>query len=399
MPTIRFTEKAIDRLAAPDPSGKQMLHWDSELKGFGVLCSGTSGAKSYVVQHALHDGRRRRVTLAPCNVMKLDQAVVEAKKVLATFYSGRDPKSLSRDNPTLKSTLEDYLALRTDLAANSRAFYSNNINRYLTPWLDLPLRSITREMVEERLRQIAKGVAGKGRDDYKGNASANGTMRALRAMYNFASERAPAGNPFPQNPVKLRKVWLPVEARKGEVPAADLKKFYKAIAKVQSPVAADFVRLVLFTGFRRQEAASLAWAHVDLDDKIIRLPATSTKAKRALDLPMSDFVYKLLKSRRALGDTKWVFPSNSKSGHLEEPKFALAEIADECGVRVSCHDLRRTFVTISESADIPEIVLKALVNHSLKANDVTHGYIQMTAERLRVPAQKVCDQMKRLCGI
>ena len=60
MPTIKLTEKAIARLPAPDPSSGQMLHWDSELKGFGVLCSGTTGAKSYVVQHALKDGRRRR---------------------------------------------------------------------------------------------------------------------------------------------------------------------------------------------------------------------------------------------------------------------------------------------------------------------------------------------------
>ena len=71
MPTIKLTEKAIARLPAPDPSSGQMLHWDSELKGFGVLCSGTTGAKSYVVQHALKDGRRRRVTSGPCNVMRL----------------------------------------------------------------------------------------------------------------------------------------------------------------------------------------------------------------------------------------------------------------------------------------------------------------------------------------
>ena len=28
MPQIRLTEKSIDKLKAPDPSGRQVLHWD-----------------------------------------------------------------------------------------------------------------------------------------------------------------------------------------------------------------------------------------------------------------------------------------------------------------------------------------------------------------------------------
>jgi hypothetical protein len=41
---LRLTEKAVRGLPAPDPSGKQVLYWDKELKGLGVLCSGTSEA-------------------------------------------------------------------------------------------------------------------------------------------------------------------------------------------------------------------------------------------------------------------------------------------------------------------------------------------------------------------
>ena len=44
------------------------------------------------------------------------------------------------------------------------------------------------------------------------------------------------------------------------------------------------------------------------------------------------------------------------------------------------------------------MALKALVNHSL-GSDVTEGYVQMNAERLREPAQRVADKLKKLCGI
>ena len=65
MPVIRLTEKAIAKLRAPDPSRKQSLHWDKSLKGFGVLVSGVSKAKSYVVQHVLPGGRTRRADDRP----------------------------------------------------------------------------------------------------------------------------------------------------------------------------------------------------------------------------------------------------------------------------------------------------------------------------------------------
>jgi hypothetical protein len=38
------------------------------------------------------------------------------------------------------------------------------------------------------------------------------------------------------------------------------------------------------------------------------------------------------------------------------------------------------------------------VNHAL-GNDVTSGYVRMTVERLREPAQRVCDRLMELCGI
>lgn len=78
-------------------------------------------------------------------------------------------------------------------------------------------------------------------------------------------------------------------------------------------------------------------------------------------------------------------------------KVPLRPVGRATGISVSAHDMRRTFVTVAEGADISPLALKALVNHAL-GNDVTEGYVQMTAERLRGPAQRVADELKRLCG-
>ena len=294
---------------------------------------------------------------------------------------------------TLRATLEAYLAARKDLRPASIRTYRRVLSNYLSAWADSPLRSISSDMVEERHRAIAAQV---GRSErYKGNSAANLSMRVLRILWNFAAERVPD---LPPNPVRrLRRQWYPEPRRVRMVHAEQLPAFYQAVCALESAIARDYLLLVLFTGLRFSESISLTWEDVDLKQRVIRIPAVRTKSKRKLDLPMSDFVRDLLVARRALGNAKYVFPGRVGK-HLTDPTWPLAAIKQATGIQISVHDLRRTFLTVAESCDISPLALKALVNHST-SSDVTAGYVQMTVERLREPAQRVCDKLKELCEV
>ncbi len=114
---------------------------------------------------------------------------------------------------------------------------------------------------------------------------------------------------------------------------------------------------------------------------------------------MSDFLHGLFVARRAVGTRgHWVFPANSESGHIAHPRFALRQVEKETGIKSTVHDLRRTYITVAESCDIPIYALKALINHTM-GTDVTAGYIIANAERLREPQQKVTDKLKAHIGI
>ena len=154
----------------------------------------------------------------------------------------------------------------------------------------------------------------------------------------------------------------------------------------------------MFTGLRLNESRTLRWQDIDLNERVIRIPAAHTKAGRKLDLPMSDFVRDLLVARRAIGNAGFVFPGPGETGHLMDALYQLSLVADACGIRVSTHDLRRTYITVAESCDISPLALKALVNHSM-GRDVTAGYVQISVERLREPTQRVANKLKELCGI
>jgi integrase len=402
MPKLQLTEKTISRLRAPHASGRQALFWDKELRGFGVLVSGKTTARTYIAQREV-DGRTRRVTIAAVAETSLKDAREQAAATLLEMRRGIDPKAGRRGGMTLRAALDAYIAARSTLKPKTAKNYRDAVEHYLADWLDLPIvRRIDADMVEARFGSIRDQVAAQGR--YRGEVMANYVCRVLGALWVFAADREPRDPDgrepaLPRNPVaRLKRQWFRVPRRERLVRADDLPAFYKAVCALPNPVARDYLLLLLFTGLRRTEAATLTWDDVDFGAKLIRIPAARTKAGRKLDLPMTDVVRDLLVARRALGRERFVFPSVGKTGHITEPKNPLQEVARATGIRVSAHDLRRTFVTVAESCDISPLALKGLVNHTL-GGDVTAGYVQMNVERLCEPAQKVGDRLKQLCGI
>jgi integrase len=393
--STKLTKAAVDRVKAPDPSGRQVILWDAELKGFGLLISGTTTAKSYIAQRRLPDGRSRRVTVgAVGEFASVEDARRKAGALLAGLREGRDPKAERRKaaarDRTLGAWVDLYLSSRKSLAPRSVEEYQRSVARHLEAWLDRPLREVTPDMVEERHAAIGKAA---------GPAAANSAMRALRAVWNHALDR---DGTLPANPVRRLKGdgWFPTPPRTRSVRADELAAFFRAVDELPNRTAADYVKLVLFSGLRRREAAALRWEEIDFATRVIRLPATRTKSGRKLDLPLSSYVRDMLVRRRGLGnDQGWVFGADSRSGHIEEPKFALDLVAKATGITVSAHDLRRTFVTIAEAADVSPIALKCLLNHAPPSGDITSGYIQLTTERLREPVQRVCDKLVELCEI
>ena len=71
----------------------------------------------------------------------------------------------------------------------------------------------------------------------------------------------------------------------------------------------------------------------------------------------------------------------------------VARVAERSRVPFTLDDLRRTFITIAESLDIPAYALKRLLNHK-DPNDVTEGYIVSDVNRLREPMQRITDFFK-----
>jgi integrase len=201
------------------------------------------------------------------------------------------------------------------------------------------------------------------------------------------------------NPVKRLsqiRAWYRIERRKTFIKAYELEPWYQAVSKLENETLRDYLLLIVFTGLRREEAASLQWNQVDLKSKTLHI--IHTKNHEQHTLPLSDYLYTLLANRFQQNYSDYVFPGTGRSGYIIEPRKQIAKVISSSGITFTLHDLRRTFITIAESLDIPAYALKRLLNHKMH-NDVTAGYIMTDVERLRRPMQQVTDYILKSIGL
>lgn len=408
MPVAKLTQTFVEKLRAPHPSGKQVVYLDAVTKGFGVQVSGTTTAIDYIAQRELPRRIRgakrqtRRVNIGPTrsSLLSIEAARQRAEEILDQIRRGLDPKAKVEPSEatdyTLRAAKERYFIANRRLSDGSKRAYGQ-IDRYLADWLDKPLSSITSEMVEERHQGIANDIARGGR--YDGKATANATMVTVRVLWRWAAKRVS----LPTCPVarlQEENQWFPKQRRTSRVPAEKLPAFYEAVCTLRNRTSRDFLLLLMFTGFRKAEAARLRWTDIDLVQRVITISAANTKTKRMIELPMSSFVYDLLVARRALAEgSEYVFPGRSAGKPISDTQRAFRIMKVDTGVAVSAHSLRRGFLKVGASARVNIVWLKVLCNHALPADVTAEHYLAPELEDLREPAQQVCDKMMELCSI
>ena len=390
---VRLTKTVIDKIE-PIPGKDQFFYRDELLKGFALRIT-ANGIKSFVVETRIN-GQVKRVTLGKYGNITAEEARKQAKSLLGRIAKGDDPIAEKQTQiikaMTLQQVFNDYLKARKDLKPRTISDYQYVLHQVVPDWLDKPIISITREMIAKRHTEYGASNS---------KARANNAMRVLRAVFNFAVYEYQTGDGQPivsVNPVKYlshTRGWFRVDRKQTVIKTHQLAAWHTGLSKLiesgdysQMVMWRDYFLLILFTGMRKTETASICWNDVDFESKTFTLQ--DTKNRESHTLPMSDFIYEVFIRRNQCKSNEFVFPAKSKAGHIQEPKKVVLKVAELSGVPFTLHDLRRTFATTAEGLDLPAYALKRLLNHKMN-NDVTAGYIMKDVERLRKPMQQITD--------
>ncbi len=187
------------------------------------------------------------------------------------------------------------------------------------------------------------------------------------------------------------RAWHKLSRRQTVIPDHKLARWYQAVKYLKNTKIRDYLLLLLFTGLRRVEAASLLWTDIDFETRVLTVRAAFAKNNREHRLPISDFLFELLaKRKREAGSCDFIFPGQKPGKHMVDFEHVLARIIEDCGCPFMISDLRRNFLTAAERLDVPHYALRKLANH-VSVNDVTEGYLVVGVERLRGPMQKISE--------
>lgn len=383
---FNFTKQAIEGLPLPETRIEYRDEKISELR----LRLTSTGVKSFSVYKRVSGGSPVRITLGKYPGLSPVKARALALKHLADLSGGVNPNDLRRVEAMSAISLGDVYSaykLSRKLRATTLRGYDGVVRNHLRKLIEKPLKQIDRKVIID----IHSGITS--------DAQADLTMRVLRAIFNFAKYEycyQDGSSIFPENPVEIlshRKQWNNVRRRQTHLRPGEVHVFSEALQEVrqqETPTGqsiCDAMLFALFTGLRRGEIFGLKWADVNLRAAIFTV--YDTKNGMPLELPITKHIDELFRKQKGHISSEFVFAAENEYGQVREPKKVIAKVKALSETHCDFHDLRRTFATTAEHLDVGSYKLKRLMNHSTGRDDVTAGYIILTAETLRQSANKI----------
>ena len=400
---VKLTKTSVAKVQPV--AGKQLLLWDTELRGFGLRVS-AGGAKSYIMQRRVGNVSRR-ITLGRADDIGAEAARRKALAAASQFAEGVDPvKEKARQKArgvTLREAFADYMQAPKKKGGGRGAPKKartladiESVQRKFADWLEMPVAEITGSMVKQRHAELVAKSAAQG----------NLAMRYLRAAINHVIADADDDDPIvKRNPVdRLNRLnqWAEVKRATGHIATDRLADWLEAVQtgltglKHENEMR-DALLFILLTGARKGEVlgeasvgyAPLRWSDVDLGKGIVTFRDTKNRTDHELPLPTQ--LVAMLEARAKISGPDYVF--SDWNGNVPNVlRSAVTRIEALTGIRAPAHDLRRTFATVASKLDISAYKLKRLTNH-IGGGDVTAGYVQVSTDDLRDAMQRIEDFM------
>ena len=373
---IRLTDPAIARLR---PREREYTVWDKAVPGLGVRVRPTGG-KSFVLLRDVR-GRSRRVSIGPVSTM----TVAEARKACFLRRAGPEPeREEARSAPLFGdfATGEWKAAHWAGYRPSTRRMATHLLEKRLLPAFgSKPLDRIDTERVERWFHEFSRTAPG----------YANHGLDLFRRIVNFAIARGhletdPARG-IRRNPRTPRTRFLSL---------GEIDRLFEALDRQTRKThreQADIIRLLLFTGCRKNEIVRLRQSEVDGDRLLLVDSKTGPRT-----VPLNGQARAILE-RQERGDSPFVFPSPRDPSRPRGPHLGLwYRVRREAGIEdVRLHDLRHTHASHAVMNGVPVPVVSRLLGHS--NTRMTLRYAHLGDRDIEAAAERVGQEMAALMGL
>lgn len=395
------------------PDGKQQAILRDVETTLAVLATAT-GTKTYIIDTTLN-GKTLRQKIGTVETWPLDAARTEARRRQTLVDQGIDPREEKKERkaaaeekkererraqlPALEAwaayleakrprwserTMFDHLKISAeggDVKTRGRRKGEGATTQpgILRPLLVQPLAKIDREAVKAWME-----------DNTHRATQAHLAYRCLRAFLNWCAEQPAYREQAHTDACAGRTVRevLPAQQAKDDCLTREQLRPWFAAVQTLPLVQSAYLQILLLTGARREELATLEWERVELQWHRMTI---KDKVNKTRTIPITPYVghllHQLLRAnaapapRRLFGQEQaahlerwersrpWVFYSNaSASGRLVEPTIAYRRAIEAASLPyVSPHGLRRSFGTLAEWVECPTGISAQIMGHAPSA--------------------------------
>lgn len=342
--------------AKPDPEIKNnpTFFWDTELGNFALSVS-PKGRKVYCIQYRANHVSRR-MTIGKADRLSVEEARKLARKYLSQVDQGSDPlvekrRKIDAEKNTFRAVAERYLT-REAKRLRSIKVRRQTIERHLYPTFGgWPITDIRRT----NIASLLDGV-----EDEHGPTAADGALAALRRVLNwYAATAEDYRSPIVPGMARANNKE---RERKRILTDDELQNVWKTADGYKMPWGA-YIKFLLLTGCRRNEAARMSWQEVS--NGTWTIPAGRHKSKQEAIVPLSKAAAKTLEGLPQFEKCSWVFTASGRApiGGFSDAKQKLDEA---CGVSDWVwHDLRRTARSLLSRAGVSPDIAERCLTHTI----------------------------------
>ncbi|MGB7800966.1 tyrosine-type recombinase/integrase [Buttiauxella sp.] len=416
----KLTFERLRKFELTEGKSQEFL-WDSDVTM--LACRATKGTKAFIFQ-SVFLGKTLRMTIGKISDWKIDDARSEARRLQTLIDTGIDPRIAKaekiaavesqqaesrRGKVMFSAAWEEYLKeLKTGISAKTKRPYSpryladhirlsdrgGNVRKVgggltiaapLAFFLDLPLSDISPVLITEWLTRERQT-----RPTVTANA-----YRVLRTFLKWVNDHKLYQGIIPSDITQDRNVrkMVPVSASKADdcLQKEQLEGWFAEVKRLSNPVISTYLQVLLLTGARREEIASLSWSDIDFKWSSMRI---KDKVEGERTIPLTPYVSAILSELAKFSNVdtstdSWVFCSDSKSGRIVEPRKAHNRALSQANLpHISLHGLRRSFGTLAEWVEVPTGIVAQIMGHKPSALAEKH-YRRRPLDLLRKWHEKI----------
>jgi integrase len=362
MPTKPLTQRIIDTMPTPTTGYKELRE-----RGL-VLRISAAGARSWSFEYRSPIPPRKNARIS-FEATSLADARAIVHRYRVTLHEGKDPNQdrkdaveaqrveYARTSITVREVIEKYeqpFLQKSPNKAKSRRNRMVMLRRILASSNERPVASLTRREMIGLLDSI---------QEVSGPIARNRAHAEIRAWLGWAHKREYA----PSNVLDGLEMEVSETDRARTRVFTDAEIVATVSGTADGSIFSDIVRVLLHTGMRRNEVASLQPRDLDFETRTIRVRPEVDKIKRGRLVPMVDAIAPMLKARiEGLSREAYIFGEGSRYTApfigWDDPLNRLRASMPE-GEHWAPHDIRRTVATRLHDAGVDALVIEDLLGH------------------------------------